>query len=102
MAREGERYVAGALNLGGGDTLYGRQLGQPSAIPSAFRVIYYRALDFRDRARPRAREAGARRDTRSSAATCPHPPTEAWVRGQRLRRAIENFLAREARRSQPR
>lgn len=47
MARDGARWVGGALNLLGGDTLYGRNWGGAGEYPFLhFEACYYRALDF--------------------------------------------------------
>src|SRR6185437_1990777 len=47
MAKKGGRYVAGALNLRGTNTLYGRNWGCAGDIPFLhFEACYYRAIDF--------------------------------------------------------
>ena len=47
MAEADGRWIGGALNLIGGDTLYGRNWGGPSDIPFLhFEACYYRAIDF--------------------------------------------------------
>lgn len=47
MARDGSRWVGGALNMLGGDTLYGRNWGGAGEYPFLhFEACYYRALDF--------------------------------------------------------
>jgi len=60
MARDGSRWVGGALNMLGGDTLYGRNWGGAGEYPFLhFEACYYRALDFAiDRGLARV-EAGA-------------------------------------------
>ena len=67
LAKRSGRYVAGALNFIGADTLYGRYWGGIEDHPFLhFEVCYYQAIDFaiRARARPRrgrrARRAQAR------------------------------------------
>ncbi len=47
MAKKNGRYVAGALNLLGSDTLFGRNWGCLGDFPFLhFEVCYYRAIDF--------------------------------------------------------
>lgn len=47
FARRGEDYVAGAMNLIGGDTLYGRYWGCSEHVPFLhFELCYYQAIDF--------------------------------------------------------
>jgi len=97
MAREGRRYVAGALNLLGSDTLYGRNWGTIGDYPFLhFEVCYYRALDFAiERGLARV-EAGAQGEHKIQRVYLPTPTYSAhWVRDRGFARAIENFLARE-------
>jgi hypothetical protein len=97
MAREGRRYVAGALNLLGSDTLYGRNWGTIGDYPFLhFEVCYYRALDFAiERGLARV-EAGAQGEHKIQRGYLPTPTYSAhWVRDRGFARAIENFLARE-------
>ncbi len=47
MARRGGRWIAGALNLIGGDCLYGRNWGCLEMVPFLhFELCYYQAIDF--------------------------------------------------------
>ena len=47
MAKRGSRYIAGALNLIGGDCLYGRYWGAIEHHPCLhFEVCYYQAIDY--------------------------------------------------------
>ncbi|MCQ8185699.1 GNAT family N-acetyltransferase [Parvularcula maris] len=47
LARRGEEYVAGAMNMIGGDTLYGRYWGCTEHIPFLhFELCYYQAIDY--------------------------------------------------------
>jgi predicted N-acyltransferase len=97
MAREGKRYVAGALNLLGSDTLYGRNWGTIGDYPFLhFEVCYYRALDFAiERGLARV-EAGAQGTHKIQRGYLPTPTYSAhWVRDRGFARAIENFLERE-------
>jgi len=97
MARQGKRYVAGALNLLGSDTLYGRNWGAIGDYPFLhFEVCYYRALDFAiERGLARV-EAGAQGTHKIQRGYLPTPTYSAhWVRDRGFARAIENFLERE-------
>jgi len=97
MAREGTRYVAGALNLLGSDTLYGRNWGTIGDYPFLhFEVCYYRALDFAIEHGLARVEAGAQGTHKIQRGYLPTPTYSAhWVRDRGFARAIENFLARE-------
>lgn len=97
MASGGGGFVGGALNLLGGDTLYGRNWG----CAERFRMLYfeacfYRAIDFAI-ARGLARvEAGAQGPHKIQRGYLPSPTYSAhWVREPRFRDAVENFLGRE-------
>jgi predicted N-acyltransferase len=97
MARQGQRYVAGALNLLGKDTLFGRNWGCIGDFPFLhFEVCYYRALDFAiERGLARV-EAGAQGQHKIQRGYLPTPTYSAhWVRDRGFARAIEDFLARE-------
>lgn len=97
MASDGGGFVGGALNLLGGDTLYGRNWG----CAERFRMLYfeacfYRAIDFAI-ARGLARvEAGAQGPHKIQRGYLPSPTYSAhWVREPRFRDAVENFLGQE-------
>jgi predicted N-acyltransferase len=97
MARQGKRYVAGALNLLGRDTLYGRNWGTIGDYPFLhFELCYYRALDFAiERGLARV-EAGAQGTHKIQRGYLPTPTYSAhWVRDRGFARAIETFLERE-------
>lgn len=97
MASGSGGFVGGALNLLGGDTLYGRNWG----CAERFRMLYfeacfYRAIDFAI-ARGLARvEAGAQGPHKIQRGYLPSPTYSAhWVREPRFRDAVENFLGQE-------
>ena len=97
MAREGKRYVAGALNLLGSDTLFGRNWGTIGDYPFLhFEVCYYRAIDFAiERGLARV-EAGAQGTHKIQRGYLPTPTYSAhWVRDRGFARAVEDFLKRE-------
>ena len=97
LARQGKRYVAGALNLLGRDTLYGRNWGCVGDFPFLhFELCYYRALDFAiERGLARV-EAGAQGAHKIQRGYLPTPTYSAhWIRDRSFRTAVEKFLARE-------
>ena len=97
LCRRGGRYIAGALNLLGGDTLYGRYWG---AIEQHrflhFEVCYYRAIDIAI-ARGLARvEAGAQGEHKLARGYLPHLTHSAhWIADEGFRQAVARFLAHE-------
>ena len=97
MARKGKRYVAGALNLLGRDTIFGRNWGCAGDFPFLhFELCYYRALDFAI-ARGLARvEAGAQGAHKIQRGYLPTPTYSAhWIRDHGFAAAVEKFLSRE-------
>lgn len=97
MARDGTRYVAGALNLLGTETLFGRNWGCIQDHPFLhFEVCYYRALDFAiERGLTRV-EAGAQGTHKIQRGYLPTPTYSAhWVRDRGFARAVADFLERE-------
>ena len=99
MARKSGRYVAGALNLIGRDTLYGRNWGCLGDFPFLhFEACYYRAIDFAiERGLARV-EAGAQGQHKIQRGYLPVATYSAhWIRDPGFARAVEDFLARERR-----
>ena len=99
MVRKGGRYVAGALNLLGSDTLYGRNWGCLGEFPFLhFEACYYRAIDFAI-ARGLARvEAGAQGQHKIQRGYLPTPVYSAhWIRDPGFARAVADFVQRERR-----
>lgn len=97
MASDGGGFVGGALNLLGGDTLYGRNWGCAERYRMLyFEACFYRAIDFAI-ARGLARvEAGAQGPHKIQRGYLPSPTYSAhWVREPRFRDAVENFLGQE-------
>jgi predicted N-acyltransferase len=99
MAKKGGRYVAGALNLIGRDTLYGRNWGCLGDFPFLhFEACYYRAIDFAiERGLARV-EAGAQGQHKIQRGYLPVATYSAhWIRDPGFARAVEDFLTRERR-----
>jgi uncharacterized protein len=97
MAKKGNRYVAGALNLLGRDTLYGRNWGCIGDFPFLhFEVCYYRAIDLAIAQGLRRVEAGAQGPHKIQRGYLPSPTYSAhWIRDPGFRRAVADFLVRE-------
>jgi uncharacterized protein len=99
MAERNGRLIAGALNLRGGDTLYGRNWGCAGDFPFLhFEACYYRAIDFAIANRLKRVEAGAQGQHKIQRGYLPSPTYSAhWIRDPGFRRAVADFLARERR-----
>src|SRR6185437_159281 len=99
MAKKGNRYVAGALNFIGSDTLYGRNWGCLGDFPFLhFEACYYRAIDFAiERGLARV-EAGAQGEHKIQRGYLPSRTYSAhWIRDKNFSEAVADFLRREAR-----
>jgi predicted N-acyltransferase len=97
MARRGEHYIAGALNLMDDQVLYGRNWGAVEYIPFLhFETCYYQAMDFAI-ARGLAKvEAGAQGEHKLLRGYMPEETYSAhYIAHKGLRRAVEQFLAAE-------
>jgi predicted N-acyltransferase len=97
MARRAGRWIGGALNFIGADTLYGRNWGCIEHHPFLhFELCYYQAIDFAI-ARKFARvEAGAQGEHKLARGYLPATTYSAhFIVDPALRRAIADYLARE-------
>lgn len=97
LAEHGGRFVAGALNLIGGDTLYGRHWGCAESFRFLhFETCYYQAIEFAI-ARGLARvEAGAQGEHKIQRGYLPVLTHSAhWVRDPRFRAILERHLEGE-------
>jgi predicted N-acyltransferase len=97
MARHQGRYVAGALNLMGENTLYGRVWGCRREFEFLhFEACYYRAIEFAiERGLARV-EAGAQGPHKLQRGYEPVPTYSAhWIRDPGFRTAVERFLTQE-------
>jgi predicted N-acyltransferase len=97
MAEHDGRTVAGALNLLGSDTLYGRNWGCRGDWPFLhFELCYYRAIDFAIEHGLKRVEAGAQGEHKIQRGYLPSPTFSAhWIGHSGFRRAIEQFLGEE-------
>jgi uncharacterized protein len=97
MARSGREWVAGALNLAGSDTLYGRNWGCRGDWPFLhFELCYYRAIDFAIAQGLARVEAGAQGEHKIQRGYVPCETYSAhWIAHPGLRRAVAEFLVEE-------
>jgi predicted N-acyltransferase len=97
MAEHDGRLVAGALNLLGRDTLYGRNWGCVADYPFLhFETCYYQAVEFAIRHGLARVEAGAQGEHKLQRGYLPVPTYSAhWIREPRLRRPVAEYLLQE-------
>lgn len=97
MALHENRYVAGALNLKGVDTLFGRYWGSLQDFNSLhFETCYYRAIDYCIEHRLKRFEAGAQGEHKLSRGFLPtHTWSAHWLKHPEFYRVISEFLDRE-------
>jgi len=99
LAKRGRRTVAGALNLMGSETLFGRYWGCVEDHPFLhFEVCYYQAIDFALAHGLTRVEAGAQGEHKLLRGYRPTPVHSGhWVTHEGLRDAIGAYLERERR-----
>jgi predicted N-acyltransferase len=97
LALHGGKPVAGALNLAGSDTLYGRNWGALKEFPFLhFELCYYQALDFAIANGLNRVEAGAQGEHKIQRGYLPALTYSAhWVAHPGLRAAVADFLDQE-------
>ena len=97
MARRAGRWIAGAINFIGADTLYGRNWGAIEHHPFLhFELCYYQAIDYAIAHGLKRVEAGAQGEHKLARGYLPHTTYSAhFVANPDLRRAIADYLARE-------
>jgi predicted N-acyltransferase len=97
MAKRGTRYVAGALNLIGGDCLYGRYWGAIEHHPFLhFEICYYQAIDFAIAHGLERVEAGAQGEHKLARGYMPTPTYSLhWIRDAGFRKAVARYLVEE-------
>lgn len=97
MARRGGEYIAGAFNILGGDTIYGRNWGSPCEYRFLhFECCYYRAIEFAIDHGLKRVEAGAQGPHKLQRGYLPVPTYSAhWIPDPGFRRAVAAFLDRE-------
>lgn len=99
MARRSSRYIAGAINFIGSDTLYGRNWGCIEDHPFLhFEVCYHQAIDFAIGRKLRVVEAGAQGQHKIARGYRPVTTHSAhYIAHPGLRHAVEDYLAQERR-----
>ena len=97
MARRNGRWIAGAINFIGSDTLFGRNWGAIEHHPFLhFEVCYYQAIDFAIRRGLKTVEAGAQGEHKIARGYLPQTTYSAhYIADPGLRRAIADYLKRE-------
>jgi uncharacterized protein len=97
MARRGQEYVAGAFNILGRETIYGRNWGSHGDYRFLhFECCYYRAIEFAIDHGLKRVEAGAQGPHKLQRGYLPVPIYSAhWIPDPNFRRAVAQFLARE-------
>lgn len=99
MARRNGRYIAGAINFIGSDTLFGRNWGCVEDHPFLhFEVCYHQAIDFAIERKLKVVEAGAQGEHKLARGYRPVTTHSAhYIVHPGLRRAIADYLERERR-----
>jgi uncharacterized protein len=97
MARRNNRWIAGAINFIGSDTLFGRNWGAIEHHPFLhFEVCYYQAIDFAIARGLTTVEAGAQGEHKIARGYLPQTTYSAhFITDPSLRHAIKEYLKRE-------
>jgi predicted N-acyltransferase len=99
MARRNGRWIAGAINFIGSDTLFGRNWGAIEHHPFLhFEVCYYQAIEFAIQHGLSRVEAGAQGEHKIARGYLPQTTYSAhYIVDPDLRRAVRDYLGRERR-----
>ncbi|HEY9578789.1 MAG TPA: GNAT family N-acetyltransferase [Rhizorhapis sp.] len=97
LALRDGRAIAGALNMIGPQTLYGRYWGCVEDVPFLhFELCYYQAIDFAIARGLQTVEAGAQGEHKLARGYAPVPTWSAhYIADPRFRAAVDDFLVRE-------
>jgi predicted N-acyltransferase len=97
MARRDGKWIAGAINFIGSDTLFGRHWGAVEHHPFLhFEVCYYQAIDFAIRRGLKTVEAGAQGEHKIARGYLPQTTYSAhYIADRGLRQAVGEYLQRE-------
>ncbi len=97
MARREGRWIAGALNLIGGDTLFGRNWGAVEHVPFLhFELCYYQAIEQAIARGLKRVEAGAQGEHKIARGYLPSPVYSAhWIADPALRAPVARYLEQE-------
>jgi predicted N-acyltransferase len=97
MAKRNERWIAGAINFIGSDTLFGRNWGAIEHHPFLhFEVCYYQAIEYAITHGLKTVEAGAQGEHKIARGYLPQTTYSAhFIADPGLRHAIKDYLKRE-------
>ena len=97
MAKRAGRWIGGALNFLGSDTIYGRNWGAVEHHPFLhFELCYYQAIDYAIMHKLARVEAGAQGEHKLARGYMPKTTYSAhFIANPTLRRAVAEYLARE-------
>jgi predicted N-acyltransferase len=97
MAKRAGRWIAGAINFLGPDTIYGRNWGAIEHHPFLhFELCYYQAIDYAIANKLNRVEAGAQGEHKLARGYLPTTTYSAhYIANPALRRAIADYLSRE-------
>lgn len=97
MAKRNDRWIAGAINFIGSDTLFGRHWGAIEHHPFLhFEVCYYQAIDFAIQRGLKRVEAGAQGEHKIARGYLPQTTYSAhYIADPSLRRAVRDYLKHE-------
>ena len=97
MVKRGGTFIAGALNLIGGDCLYGRYWGCIEQHPCLhFEVCYYQAIDYAIRHKLARVEAGAQGEHKLARGYLPTATYSLhWIADPGFRKAVDRYLKEE-------
>jgi predicted N-acyltransferase len=97
MARRADRFIAGAINFVGDDTLFGRHWGAIEHHPFLhFEICYYQAIEYAIAHRLARVEAGAQGEHKVARGYLPNTTYSAhYIADPGFRRAIDDYLKRE-------
>ena len=97
MAKRDGKWIAGAINFIGSDTLFGRHWGAIEQHPFLhFEVCYYQAIDFAIARGLETVEAGAQGEHKIARGYLPQTTYSAhYIADPGLRKAIKDYLVRE-------
>jgi uncharacterized protein len=97
MAKREGRWIAGAINFIGSETLFGRNWGAIEHHPFLhFEVCYYQAIDFAIQRRLKTVEAGAQGEHKIARGYLPQTTYSShYIADPGLRHAIADYLKRE-------
>jgi hypothetical protein len=97
MAKRAGRWIAGAINFLGADTIYGRNWGTLEHHPFLhFEICYYQAIDYAIQHGLKRVEAGAQGEHKLARGYLPSTTYSAhFIANPALRRAVADYLKRE-------